>query len=168
MKAMIMFWCWQGVMCMVYIDDFMVLAPSKVELQWIRDQVIVPTLKCLSWLREPTKGDGATPSSSSINTIAKAAPILQLYLQSTYQVMGCGQHNWNQHKPLTAEAQQDLKWITTNMQLINRAPLWQPLWVMTIKTDASGYSWGAWVPESGKKARGSFVSQEAKWPIHHK
>ncbi len=39
---------------------------------------------------------------------------------------------------------------------------------MTIKTNASGYGWGMWVPESGKKARGSFIGHEAKWPIHCK
>ncbi len=36
MKAMITFWCQQGVMCMVSINDFVVL-PSKEELWWIRD-----------------------------------------------------------------------------------------------------------------------------------
>jgi hypothetical protein len=214
MKAMITFWCWQGVMCMAYIDDFMVLALSKEELQWIRDQVITPTLKCLGWLREPTKGEwepmqhaevlglivdlagGRFEASleklhtikavvqehlqlchtkrqlvqlaGSINAISKVAPILQLYLQSAYQVMGCGQRDWNQRKPLTVEAWQDLEWIATNVQLVNGAPLWQLSRVMTIKTDASGYSWGAWVPESSEKARGSFVGWEAEWPIHCK
>lgn len=56
-KAMITFWHQQGVMCMAYIDDFMVLVLSKEELWLIRDQVIMPTLECLSWLREPTKGE---------------------------------------------------------------------------------------------------------------
>lgn len=54
------------------------------------------------------------------------------------------------------------------MLLVNRVPLWWPLQVMIIKTDASSYSWGAWVPESGKKVRGSFVGWEAEWPIHCK
>jgi hypothetical protein len=213
-KAMIMFWCWQGVMCMAYINDFVVLALSKEELWWIRDQVIVPTLERLGWLREPTKGEwepmqcaevlglivdlvgGRFEASLKklraieamvqehlqwchtkrqlaqlaglINAISKAAPILQLYLRSTYWVMGCEWCDWNQCKPLTVEAWQDLKWIATNVQLVNGAPLWWLLWVMTIKTNASGYGWGAWVLESGEKVRGSFVGQEAEWPIHCK
>jgi hypothetical protein len=115
---------------MAYIDDFMVLAPSREELLQVHNEVISPTLKWLGWIREPTKGlweptqctkvlglvvdleSGVFQASEekllaiehmvcvhlatchtkrelaqlagSINTIAKAAPILQLYLRSTY------------------------------------------------------------------------------------
>lgn len=55
-RAMITYWRRQGIFCMAYIDDFVVLAPTWEELLQIRDQIIGPTLSRLGWVREPSKG----------------------------------------------------------------------------------------------------------------
>ncbi len=40
----------------VYLDDFVIMAPTREELLWIRDHCITPTLHRLGWVREPSKG----------------------------------------------------------------------------------------------------------------
>jgi hypothetical protein len=69
---------------------------------------------------------------------------------------------------LSPKACEDLAWIDSNLQWVNGAPVWWPSRVVWIQTNASSCGWGAWVPEMGEKARGSFVGVEASWPIHCK
>jgi hypothetical protein len=213
-KAITTFWWRQGIICMAYIDNFVVLALSQEELLSIHNHTISPTLKQLGWVWEPTKGaweptqhaevlrlvvnlasglflaseeklqaiEGMVSThllvchtkwelaqlAGSINTIAQAVPILQLYLHSTYHIMGHRQCDWNQWKPLSLEAHQDLGWIRCNLWQVNSTPVWHLSRVLRIQTDVSSHSWGVWVPESGEKARGSFLGEETDWPIHCK
>lgn len=49
-------WRRKGILVMVYVDDFVVLAASRELLLQIRDQEIAPLLDKLGWHREPSKG----------------------------------------------------------------------------------------------------------------
>ncbi len=213
-RQTVRWWRKQGVFVMAYVDDFIVLAPTKEELLKVRDHIIVPTLDRLGWIREPSKGQWEPVQSlvvlglginlltgrffvpnekqvkvqnlcmqvvkrmwstkrelarvgGYLNSISRAAPIIQVYLREMYSQMNQAT-TWKTKICLTADARNDLQWIATNLAEIHGAPMWRPAKIMVVETDASLEGWGAYLPSLGLSARGHFQENMQQWFIHYK
>jgi hypothetical protein len=99
--------------------------------------------------------------------LAKAAPQLMLYTQSTFTLSQGPADKWDSLVTISAEVEDNLRWVATNICAIQGAPLWHPSQVTVITSNAAkSCGWGGFFSKMNLTACGLHWLEEQEEDIH--
>lgn len=102
-----------------------------------------------------------------LTSLTHVVPLVQLYLCSSFAVLGCSHDQWEEEVAVSHTMVDDLTWIASNIWLIHGAPLWclSQVAVVTSNT-AQTQGWGGFFMEMNLMAHGVHMVAEQEELIH--
>lgn len=180
---MVKSWCALGVLVFVYVNNFVVVASLPEVLCQIHNQIVAPSLECLGWVWETTKGMWEPSQLVEVMGLLlnlhqgcvlipevklwRTEPQVQVYLHEAYALVG-GQHDqWDQLVVVSPAAASDLQWVAMNLCQIQGALMWWLSRVAMVFSDTvQTMGWGAFLLETSDQVWGGHLACEQAQPIH--